>query len=102
MLTGPGIAFDPTVHNVMDEDIFLFELRHDEGQTPTLSLTIKNPAHRTSQSGRKVWAYFSYQHESGIVPLFLGVLVGVPTNLFAELITLQFIARSETYIEDKP
>lgn len=95
------VAFDPTLHNVFDEDIFDFEIKHDEGQVPTLSVTIQNPRIGLLNPSRKLWAYLSYQTESGIVPLFFGVLVGIPSDFFAELITLQFNARSTDYIERK-
>ena len=112
-------TFDPATMNVVDENIYNFEIKHDEGQIPSLDLTIKNPRMGLLAPGRKVWAWLSYQPPSAaavarinsmygtsythpcIVPLFFGVLVGVPTSLFAELITLKFIARSHTYIEDK-
>ncbi len=116
-------TFDPATMNVVDEDIYDMEIKHDEGQIPSLDLTIRNPRVGLLAPGRKVWAWLSYQPptaeavaainelyglESGnayvfpcIIPLFFGVLVGIPTSLFAELITLKFIARSHTYIEDK-
>lgn len=96
-----AVAFDPTVHNVMDEEIFDFEIKHDEGQVPSLHITIQNPRIGLLNPGRKQWAYLSYQREGSIVPIFFGVLVGIPTDFFGELITLQFNARSEDYIEAK-
>ena len=113
------VEFDPTVHNVMDEDIFDFEVKHDEGQVPTMHITIQNPRIGLLNPSRKQWAYLSYAPASAdevteinamygtsylypcIIPIFFGVLVGVPSDFFAELITLQFNARSEDYIEAK-
>lgn len=98
---GDQTAFDPAFAR-MDEDIFSFHLQHEEGQNPTLDLVIKNPRVGLLSLGRKQWAWFSYNSpESGIIPLFFGVLIGLPTDLFAELITIKMIARSQTYIEDK-
>ena len=99
-----SVAFDPDVHNVVDEDIFSFDIKHDEGQVPTLTLTIENPRVGLLNPGRKLWAYLSYQPEDPaqpIVPIFFGVLVGIPTDMFAELVTLQFNARPVNYIEAK-
>jgi len=95
--------FDPDTMNVIDENVFEFTMLHEEGQTPTLDITIQNSRVGLLAPGRKVWAWLAYQPPSGsgIIPIFFGVLVGIPTNLFAELITLKFISRSETYIEDK-
>lgn len=96
-------TFDPSTMNVMDEDIFEFKLDHEEGQIPTLDLTIVNPRVGLLSPNRKLWGWLSYEpiSGSGIVPLFFGVLVGIPDDLFAELITIKMISKSLTYISDK-
>jgi hypothetical protein len=87
---------------VVDEDIFAFDIKHDEGQCPTLDITIRNPRIGLLNSSRKMWAWLSYQSADGHVhPLFFGVLVGIPSDIFGELVALQFLARSPTFIEDK-
>jgi hypothetical protein len=95
-------VFDPAFERV-DEDIFGLEVKHEEGQVATLDITIRNPRVGLLAPGRKVWAWLARQpvDGSGVVPLFFGVLVGVPTNLFAELVSLQFIARPPDYIRRK-
>ena len=100
---GDTVAFDPQVHNVMDEEIFDFEIKHDEGQIPTLHITIKNPRVGLLAPNRKAWAYLSYQPDPNEdpIPIFFGVLVGIPSDFFGELIKLQFNARSSDYIELK-
>ena len=96
-------TFDPVTMSVVDEAIFDMDLQHEEGQTPTLSLTIVNPRIGLLAPTRKVWAWLSYQSPtgSGITPIFFGELIGIPSDLFAETITLKFISRAQTYIEDK-
>ena len=98
----PGQPFTPHEHRV-DEDIVDFDLEHDEGQLPTLEITIRNPRIGLLSPGRKVWAWFAYQDPitEHVYPLFYGVLVAVPTNIFAEKVTLKFIARPQDYIEKK-
>ena len=83
-----------------DEKIIDMELKHEEGQIPTLDITIKNPRIGLLAPGRYQWAWFAYQSPNQFlpIPLFFGELVGVPTNLFAETITLKFIARDMNYI----
>ena len=85
-----------------DEKIIDMELKHEEGQIPTLDITIKNPRIGLLAPGRYQWAWFAYQSPKLVspnpIPLFFGELVGVPANLFAETITLKFIARSMDYI----
>src|ERR1035437_9717174 len=87
----------------VDEDILTFSLKHDEGQHPTLDLTIINPRVGLLHAGRKLWAWFARQNpKTGVItPLFFGVLVGIPTDIFKEKVALKFIARSPTYINDK-
>ena len=93
--------FDAGTMAVVNETIFDFEIKHEEGQCATLDMTIKNDRVGLLAPGRKVWAWLSYEPPtgSGIIPLFFGVLVGIPTNLFAEKITIKLIARPENYIE---
>lgn len=101
-------TFDPTTMNVFDEDIFSFVMKHDEGQIPTLEIIIKNPRIGLLSPGRKVWAWLGWQSDADdpnyhgeLVPLFFGVLIGVPTSLFQEKITLQLQARSPQFIQNK-
>lgn len=98
---GDETTFTDDMH-VMDEDIFSVDIKHDEGQVPTMEIEIRNPRVGLLNPHRKVWAWLAYQTSDGhTVPLFFGVLIGMPTNLFAETITLMFQARSHTFILDK-
>jgi hypothetical protein len=101
-------VFDPVAFNRFDENVFSFSIQHDEGQHPTMDLIVKNPRIGLLNPGRKVWAWLGWQspandpnYHGALVPLFFGVLVGVPTSLFQEKVTLQFISRAHTYIQDK-
>lgn len=97
------------VHVREDDDVFAFELAQDEGDFATLRLDVRNPRVGLLSPGRKTWAWLSwdraYDPESpvpiDVVPLFFGRLVGVPTNIFAELVTLEFIARPSDYTTRK-
>lgn len=101
-------TFDPVTMARFDEDIFAFDIKHEEGQIPTLSLTIRNPRVGLLAPGRKVWGWLAWQspasdpiYAGALVPLYFGVLVGVPDNLFQELITIRFISRSPHFIAEK-
>jgi hypothetical protein len=101
-------TFNASTMNVFDENIFSFNIQHDEGQIPTLEVVIKNPRVGLLAPGRKVWAWFAWQspasdpvYAGALVPLFFGVLIGIPTSLFQEKITLQFQARSRQFIQNK-
>ena len=179
-------VFDETMLRV-DEHLLDIDLKHDEGQIPTLSVTIKNPRVGLLNPGRYQWAWLAYQppnldpyaegtfsgagdfttipngygssgasdltplavagtpewvsadwvapgwqvydgatsvivppteppipgaappspgplgpppyvNGNTVVPIFFGVLIGVPDDLFAEKITLKFLARSFNYL----
>ena len=95
-------VFVPSTMAVVNENILAFAVKHDEGQIPTLELTIKNPRIGLLNPSRRVWGWFAYYDPSGVLtPLFFGVLVGVPSNLFQEKVVLQFLARSPNYIQNK-
>jgi len=96
-------TFVPETMSVVDEAIFDMDITHEEGQCATLTLVIKNPRVGLLSPGRKVWTWLSYQSPggSGVIPIFFGVLVGIPSDMFAEKVTLKFIARPNDYIEQK-
>jgi hypothetical protein len=95
-------TFNPSTMDRSDEDIFALKIQHDEGQIPTLDLVVRNPRIGLLAPGRKVWGWLGWRNGSNtLVPLFFGVLVGVPTSLFQEKVTLKFIARSPRFIANK-
>lgn len=101
-------TFDPSTMNVFDETIMSFDIKHDEGQIPTLDMIIKNPRIGLLSPGRKVWGWLAWQspathpvYAGALVPLFFGTLVGIPTSLFAEKVTIKMIARSSQFIANK-
>ena len=88
-------------HHVEDESVFSVTIEQTEGNTATLALDIKNPKVGLLAPGRKVWAWLSWFDGSTIQPIFFGRLVGIPTNLLAEVCTLSFIAQPLDYINQK-
>lgn len=97
----PNTPFDPDVHNVEDEDVFSFTLSQAEGDFAALEVIIKNPRVGLLKAGRKVWAWFSMDTGVEIKPLFLGRVVGLPTNLFETIVTLEFTARPTDFVVQK-
>lgn len=89
-----------------DEDIFSFEISHEEGQMPTLDVVIRYPtvngvAVGLLKAGRNQWCWLSWDNNGTVEPLFYGRLVGFPTNVNDTLVTLQFVARAKDYISQK-
>lgn len=94
-----GTAFDPEVHNRMDEYIFSFKRVLKEGDKPTLELVIRNPHIGLLNTSRKQWAYLARDTGStaGIVPIFYGRLIAAPKDIFKELMTINLIAWPVNY-----
>lgn len=89
-------------YHVEDEDVFAFEVTHQEGEFARLAVDIRNPKVGLLGEGRERWAWLSWQkNESEVVPLFLGRLVGLPSDLVNEVVTLEFEARPEHFEEEK-
>lgn len=95
--------FDAELHYVFDEDVFSFDLSQGENEFALLKLTVRNPKIGLLNPSRKVWAWFSYSPDGGttVTPLFFGRLVGVPSNIFNELVELQFIAKPLDFADQK-
>lgn len=86
----------------MDETIFAIDLTHEEGQVAVLNLTIKNPRIGLLNPSRKIWAWLARQKQDGeVVPIFFGVLFGIPTSFIGETITIKLIAQPVSFIFDK-
>jgi hypothetical protein len=94
-------AFDPEIHVRDDESVYAFELSQEEGEFAKLRLDIRNPRVGLLAPGRKVWAWFSYDDGAGAAPLFFGRLVGIPTSIFEDVASLDFVARPADYAEQK-
>lgn len=94
-------AFDPATHAREDEEIFEFTVSQVENEFASLSLTVRNPRVGLLSAGRKVWAWLAWDSGAGVEPLFFGRLVGVPTDVNAELVTLEFTARPADFVDRK-
>jgi hypothetical protein len=88
-------------HQVEDEEVFAFRVEHTEGEFASLSIDIKNPRIGLLAPARKTWAWLSWDSGSEIVPLIFGRLVGVPSDLHQEVVTLSFTARPADYNAQK-
>ena len=93
-------AFGPQ-HHVEDEEVFAFKVEHAEGEFASLSVEIRNPRIGLLAPARKTWAWLSWDNGTTVVPLFFGRLVGVPSDLHQEVVTLAFTARPADYNAQK-
>lgn len=97
----PSTPFDPAVHNVEDEDVYSFTFSQAEGDFATLQVTFNNPRIGLLNPSRKVWAWFSWDNGTEVEPLFFGRVVGVPSNIFAKTLTVDFVARPIDFVAQK-
>lgn len=96
-----GTAFDPDLHAVEGEDVFSFEISHQEGDFATLTLDVVNPRIGLLNEGREQWGWLSHGDGSGVEPLFYGRLVGIPKDLQNEIVRLEFRAKPIDYEDQK-
>lgn len=98
-------AFGPE-HMRWDESVFSFTLAQDEGDPANLTVVVRRPRNADGNSigllgpGRKIWAWFALDCGPGLIK-FRGRLVGIPTSIFEELVTLEFIARAGDHVAQK-
>jgi hypothetical protein len=102
----PGeVTFGPE-HLRWDEQVFSFELKQDEGDPASLTVVVRRPRNVAGDPigllgpGRKIWCWFALDCGPDLIR-FRGRLVGVPTSLFEELVTLEFVARPIDLVAQK-
>src|SRR5262245_18927314 len=96
-----------TAHKRWDEQIFSFKLWQDEGDPANLTLVVRRPRDVSGNPigllgpGRKIWCWFAVDCDGSNLIKFRGRLVGVPTDIFQELVTLDFVARPIDVVAQK-
>jgi hypothetical protein len=97
----PTETFDPAVHNRIDEDVWSHTISQEEGDFASLEINVRNPRIGLLNAGRKVWAFYSFDDGTTITPLIKCRLIGIPTNIFDENVTLQFTAQPIDFAAQK-
>jgi hypothetical protein len=98
-------AFGPE-HLRWDESVFSFTMKQDEGDPASLTLVVRRPRNEAGDAigllgpGRKIWCWFALDCGPDLIR-FRGRLVGVPTSIFEELVTLEFVARPIDLVAQK-
>ncbi len=80
-------------HQIYAEDIYSIQIDGREGETAILTLVLKNPRIGLLNAGRKLWIWLSWTDGTNTFPMFFGRLVGIPSNVFGNLVSLIFIAK---------
>src|SRR5262252_5404335 len=85
-------------HLRWDESTFSFKLSQQEGDPASLTIAVRRPRNATGDPigllgpGRKIWCWFALDCGPALIR-FRGRLIGVPTSLFQDLVTLEFVAK---------
>src|SRR4249919_1882400 len=93
-------------HLRWDEQVFSFTLKQDEGDPASMTIVVRRPVNVDGDAigllgpGRKIWVWFALDCGPALIKL-RGRLVGVPTSIFEELVTLEFVARPIDLVAQK-
>jgi len=93
-------------HMRWDESVFSFTLSQQEGDPASLTIVVRKPYDALGNPigllgpGRMIWCWFAFDCGPDLVR-FRGRLVGIPTSLFEDLVTLEFVARPTDVVSQK-
>jgi len=93
-------------HMRWDESVFSFTLAQEEGDPASLTAQVRRPRNVSGDPigllgpGRKIWAWFALDCGPALIK-FRGRLVGIPTSLFEDLVTLEFVAKPIDVVAQK-
>jgi hypothetical protein len=102
----PGETTFTSAHLRWDEQVFSCTLQQAEGDPASLTLVVRRPKNSSGDAigllgpGRKIWCWFALDCGPDLIR-FRGRLVGVPTSIFEELVTLEFVARPIDLVAQK-
>jgi hypothetical protein len=100
-LVDAGEEFDPNVHNREDEDVFHLRISQSEGEFARAEIEIRNPRKGLLSPSRKRWIFISHDVSGTAQLMFSGRVVGYPSDLSQETITLEYIAQPENWESDQ-
>lgn len=84
-----------------DENVFSFTVAQSEGDFCSLSVTIEKPSQSLLDPARQQWAWLSMNDGTVTAPLFFGRVIGVPSEIQADLVTIEFLAKPADFDEQK-
>jgi hypothetical protein len=101
-MVDPGTEYDAGVHHVEDEVLDYMKIEHVEGQIPTLTIRFQNPFMGPLNPARKTGIIVSWETggTDGIIPLFVGQLMAIPSDIVANAITYVYHAKHTRYDEN--
>ena len=95
-----------SAHMRWDEQVFSFKLSQDEGDPAQLTAVVRRPQNASGGTigllgpGRAIWCWFAFDCGPDLIR-FRGRLVGIPTSIFEDLVTLEFVAKPIDVVTQK-
>ena len=96
-LVNSGEVFDDTIHNREDEEVFNLTISQTEGSFARADVEIRNPSQGLLAPTRPERVFISYQDGASVVLLFSGRIVGFPSDISDDVITLEYIAQPDDW-----
>lgn len=94
----PAASYDDAIHSVEDETLLRLKISQSEGEFATAEVEIENPGEGLLSPTRKKRCFISIENPSGSPKLiFAGRLVGYPTDVTQETVTLQYVAQPDDW-----
>lgn len=98
-----GDVFNPAIHCVEDYEVFRLAISQREGEFALASLDVLNPRQGLLDPSRKTRIFISCEKTpetpGDIVLLFSGHILAFPANTADEIITIQYIAQPEDWVD---
>lgn len=99
-MVNPGTAYSAPTHHVEDEILEYMRIDHTEGNIPTLTIRFENPYMGPLNPARKTGIIVSWDSGAGIIPLFVGQLMAIPSDIVGETITYVYHSKAVRYEEN--
>jgi len=94
-------SWNPAVHARNDESVFAFRLSESEGEFATAELVIENPRAGLLAAAREKYIMISCAVDGVPTLLFWGRIVGVPTGISGEKITMRALAQKPGWADEQ-
>ncbi len=96
-MVDPGDTFDPNIHNREDEDVFKLVISQNEGEFARAEVEIRNPRQGLLAPARKTRVFISCDVAGTAELMFSGRVVGYPSDISEETVSLEYIAQPEDW-----
>lgn len=99
----PGTVYDDLIHSVEDEIVLNLRISQAEGEFARAEVEIENPGEGLLNPLRKKRCFISIENPDVGTPklIFAGRILGYPTDITKETVTLEYVAQPENWESDQ-